>query len=56
MVRNDNFFLEKWISYYGKELGNNNLFVFLMEMIFLYQNLSRKMLMLKFAQGLLEAD
>lgn len=28
MVRNDNFFLEKWVSYYGDILGRENLFVF----------------------------
>lgn len=27
MVRNDRF-LEKWVSYYGRELGNENLYVF----------------------------
>ncbi len=26
-VRNDNFFLEKWVKYYGGELGNENLYV-----------------------------
>ncbi len=29
MARNDKFFLERWISYYGAELGEENLFVFL---------------------------
>ena len=29
MARNDNFFLEKWISYYGKQLGEENLYIFL---------------------------
>jgi len=29
MARNDDFFVEKWISYYGAELGDENLFVFL---------------------------
>jgi len=29
MARNDSFFLEKWIDYYGKELGEENLYVFL---------------------------
>ena len=29
MVRNDDFFLRKWISYYGKELGEENLYVYL---------------------------
>ena len=29
MARNDNFFLEKWINYYGSELGKDNLYVFL---------------------------
>jgi hypothetical protein len=28
MARNDAFFLKKWISYYGKELGEENLYVF----------------------------
>lgn len=28
MVRNDDFFLEKWVEYYGRELGKENLFVF----------------------------
>lgn len=28
MVRNDDFFLGKWISYYGKELGEENLYVY----------------------------
>ena len=28
MVRNDDFFLRKWISYYGKELGEENLYVY----------------------------
>lgn len=28
MVRNDDFFLQKWISYYGKELGMENLYVY----------------------------
>lgn len=28
MVRNDEFFLRKWIAYYGAELGRENLFVF----------------------------
>lgn len=26
-VRNDNFFLEKWVEYYGNELGKENLYV-----------------------------
>lgn len=29
MARNDEFFLRKWVSYYGKELGMENLYVFL---------------------------
>lgn len=28
MVRNDQFFLHKWVEYYGKELGRENLFVY----------------------------
>lgn len=27
MVRNDSFFLRKWVSYYGKEFGHENLYV-----------------------------
>lgn len=29
MARNDEFFLNKWIEYYGKQLGEENLYVFL---------------------------
>jgi hypothetical protein len=29
MARNDAFFLKKWISYYGQQLGEENLYVFL---------------------------
>ena len=29
MARNDEFFLNRWIEYYGKELGEENLFVYL---------------------------
>ncbi len=29
MVRNDQFFIPKWIDYYGKELGHENLFLFI---------------------------
>ena len=29
MVRNDEFFLRRWVAYYGSELGFENLFVFL---------------------------
>lgn len=29
MARNDAFFLKKWVSYYGKELGRENLFIYL---------------------------
>jgi len=28
MVRNDDFYLRKWVEYYGRELGKENLFVF----------------------------
>ncbi len=28
MVRNDDFFLRKWVSYYGQELGKENLYIF----------------------------
>lgn len=28
MVRNDNFYLEKWVEYYGRELGRENLYIF----------------------------
>ena len=28
MVRNDDFFLRKWVQYYGRELGRENLYVF----------------------------
>jgi hypothetical protein len=27
MVRNDDFFLERWIKYYGEELGDENIFI-----------------------------
>ena len=29
MVRNDEFFLRKWVAYYGAELGRENLYVYL---------------------------
>ncbi|MBQ2025158.1 MAG: glycosyltransferase family 2 protein [Paludibacteraceae bacterium] len=29
MARNDSFYLNKWITYYGKELGEENLYIFL---------------------------
>ena len=29
MVRNDEFYLRKWVAYYGKELGMENLYVYL---------------------------
>ena len=29
MARNDEFFLNRWISYYGKELGEENLYIYL---------------------------
>ena len=28
MVRNDEFFLRKWVEYYGSQLGKSNLYVF----------------------------
>ena len=28
MVRNDDFFLRKWVEYYGRELGRENLYIF----------------------------
>lgn len=28
MVRNDDFYLEKWVEYYGRELGKENLYIF----------------------------
>ena len=28
MVRNDEFFLRKWVGYYGPQLGKDNLYVF----------------------------
>ncbi len=28
MVRNDDFFLQKWVSYYGAQLGKENLYIF----------------------------
>ena len=28
MVRNDDFFLGKWIEYYGSLLGKENLFIY----------------------------
>lgn len=28
MVRNDDFFLEKWVEYYGRELGKENLYIY----------------------------
>ena len=28
MVRNDEFFLRKWVEYYGRELGKENLYIF----------------------------
>ena len=28
MVRNDDFFLKKWVEYYGRELGQENLYIF----------------------------
>ena len=27
MVRNDDFYLRRWVEYYGKELGKENLYV-----------------------------
>lgn len=29
MARNDEFFLERWIQYYGSQLGNENLYIYL---------------------------
>lgn len=29
MARNDDFFLRKWVEYYGRELGRENLFIYL---------------------------
>ena len=29
MARNDEFFLNRWIAYYGKELGEENLYIYL---------------------------
>lgn len=29
MARNDEFFLERWIEYYGKEIGKENLYIYL---------------------------
>ncbi|MCF0177690.1 MAG: glycosyltransferase family 2 protein [Bacteroidales bacterium] len=29
MVRNDDFFLERWVAYYGAQLGRENIYVFL---------------------------
>lgn len=29
MARNDEFFLERWVAYYGSELGNENLYIIL---------------------------
>ena len=29
MARNDEFFLSKWVDYYGRELGNKNLYIIL---------------------------
>ena len=28
MARNDDFFLQKWVEYYGRELGKENLFIY----------------------------
>ncbi|MCH5220712.1 MAG: glycosyltransferase family 2 protein [Muribaculaceae bacterium] len=28
MVRNDDFFLQKWVEYYGREIGRDNLYIF----------------------------
>lgn len=28
MVRNDDFFLQKWVEYYGRELGRENLYIY----------------------------
>lgn len=28
MVRNDDFYLRKWVEYYGREFGRENLYIF----------------------------
>ena len=28
MARNDDFFLRKWVEYYGRELGRENLYIY----------------------------
>ena len=28
MVRNDDFYLRRWVEYYGRELGRENLYIF----------------------------
>ena len=28
MARNDDFFLRKWVEYYGRELGKENLYIY----------------------------
>ena len=28
MVRNDDFYLRKWVEYYGRELGKENLYIY----------------------------
>ena len=28
MVRNDDFFLRKWVEYYGRELGREDLYIY----------------------------
>jgi hypothetical protein len=29
MARNDDFYLRKWVAYYGAQLGKENLYIFL---------------------------
>ena len=29
MARNDTFFLSRWIEYYGREIGTDNLYIYL---------------------------
>ena len=29
MARNDTFFLSRWIEYYGREIGTENLYIYL---------------------------
>ena len=29
MARNDNFFLERWIKYYGEQIGYEHIYIYL---------------------------